>query len=150
MSTSLSAASARSRKTFSARSTSSSSIGSSSSNTSSTRPVWNERPPRQLEEPEALAALDDDVHRSVVERLDDRSDARTRPDLVHRAVAGGEHEPELAVRLEALADQLAVARLEDVERDPLGGDEDDRQREKAELGHTCRVRGGSQFGGRRR
>ena len=76
---------------------------------------------------------------SVVERLDDRRDARARPDLVHRPVAGREHEPELAVRLEALADQLAVARLEDVERDPLGGDEDDGQREEAELGHSCRV-----------
>ena len=37
-------------------------------------------------------------------------------------------------------DQLLVARLEDVERDPLGRDEHDRQREEAELGHAGRVR----------
>ena len=80
----------------------------------------------QLEEPEAAAALDDDVHAPVVERLDQRRNAGARPDLVHRAVAGGEQEPELAVRLEAFANEFVVARLEDVQRDPLGRDEDDR------------------------
>ena len=41
-------------------------------------------------------------------------------------VACREHEPELGGRVGALPDQLLVAGLEDVQRDPLGGHEHDR------------------------
>ena len=47
--------------------------------------------------------------------------------------------PNSVLVLEALVDQLAVARLEDVKRDPLGRDEHDRQREETELRHACSV-----------
>ena len=47
--------------------------------------------------------------------------------------SSAQHEPELAARLQALADQLAVARLEDVERDPLGRQEHDAEWEEADL-----------------
>ena len=61
-------------------------------------------------------------------------DARARPDLAH-AVLVRVHQPELLVGLEALADQLAVARLEDVQRHPLGRKQDDAEREEADLRH---------------
>ena len=96
----------------------------------------------QLEQPETLASLDDDVHAAVLEGLEHAGDPRARPDLVHGAVAGREHEPELPVRVEALLHELPVARLEDVQRDPLGREQDDRQREQAELSHAGRVRVG--------
>jgi hypothetical protein len=41
--------------------------------------------------------------------------------------------PKLSVGLQALADQLLVARLEDVQRHALGGEQDDPEREEADL-----------------
>jgi gamma-glutamyltranspeptidase/glutathione hydrolase len=109
---------------------------------------------RQLEQPEPFASLDDDVQAAVLEPVDDRGHVRARADLVHGAVARREHEPELAVGLDALADQLAVARLEDVQRDPLRRHEHERQGEESELRHAHqRTRGGvadRRFGRRRR
>ena len=101
-------------------------------------------PAGQLEQPEALAALDDDVHAAVVQLVEDLRHPRPRADLVHGTVARREHESELDALLEALADQLAVAVFEDVERNPLRRDEDERQRKESQrFRHGCslRVRG---------
>ena len=81
---------------------------------------------RQLEQTKPLAPLDDDVQATILELFEDAADPGACPDLVDGAVAGREREAELLPRLHALADQLAVARLEDVQRDPLRGDEHDR------------------------
>src|SRR5205823_283617 len=95
-----------------------------------------ERPAaRQLEQAEALTALDDDVHPAVLEHLEHVDDRRPGANFVHRSVARGEDEPELAARLEALADQLLVARLEDVQGQPLRRHEHERERKEAELLH---------------
>jgi hypothetical protein len=59
---------------------------------------------------------------------------RERADLAHALLVGVD-EPELLVGIEALADQLLVARLEDVERDALGREQDDAEREEADLRH---------------
>ena len=83
---------------------------------------------------EALPALDRDVETAVVEAVEHVHDGRTCADVPH-AVVVGEDETELAVVREALADQLLVAELEDVERDPLGGHEHDPEREQPELVH---------------
>ena len=92
---------------------------------------------RQLEQPEPLTALDDDVHPAVLEHLEHVRDPGARADLVHRAVARRKRQPELRVRCGALVDQLPVARFEDVQRDPFGRDEHDRKREETELRHSC-------------
>jgi hypothetical protein len=42
--------------------------------------------------------------------------------------------------LDALADQLLVALLEDVQRQPLGRKKDETEREQSELVHLARVR----------
>ena len=57
-----------------------------------------------------------------------------RANLAH-AVVVGEHEPELVVVLQAFADQLLVAQLEDVEGDALRRHQHDPQREESELAH---------------
>ncbi len=133
-------ASASSRKTASARSMSSSDAGSPSSTHLLDDACLERASARQLEQAEALAALDDDVHAPVLELFENARDTRARPDLVNGAVARREHEPELDVTVEALLHQLVVARLEDVQWDPLGRDEDEREREETELGHAGRVR----------
>ena len=93
----------------------------------------HERPaPRQALDAEALAALDDDVHPAVVELVQHLVHARSRAELTHPVLVR-EDEPELALLGDALADQLPVARLEDVERNALGRQEDDAEREEAEL-----------------
>ena len=83
---------------------------------------------------EAGAAFDDDVEPAVVEALEHLGDARERADLAHALLVGID-QPELAVVLEALADQLPVPRLEDVERHALGRQQDDAEREEADLLH---------------
>ncbi len=55
-----------------------------------------------------------------------------------RPCSSCEHEPELAAFPEAFADQLLVARLEDVQRDPLGRQQHELEREQADLGHEGR------------
>ena len=66
-----------------------------------------------LDEPEALAALHDDVEPAVVEPLEHLCHSCPRADSP-QSVLVCEHEPELALLLETLGDQLAVPRLEDV------------------------------------
>ena len=89
---------------------------------------------RQLEQPEALAALDDHVHPAVVELLEQVGDTRTRPDVAQPGLVRID-EPELMPVLEAPADQLLVARLEDVQRHPLGRKQDDAEWEEPDLRH---------------
>ena len=74
------------------------------------------------------------LSRPSSKRSSTSDDARERPDLAHAFLVGVD-QPELAVRLEALLDQLAVARLEDVERHALGGKQHDPEREEADLLH---------------
>jgi hypothetical protein len=88
----------------------------------------------ELDEPEALAALDDDVQPPVVEPLEYLGDRGTRTDLAQPVVVRVD-EPELDVLLEALAHELAVARLEDVQRHLLRRQEDDSEREEPYLAH---------------
>ena len=88
----------------------------------------------QLEHPEALPPLDDDVQAAVVEALEHLGDRRPGADVAQPVVVG-EDEPELALLVEALADQLAVARLEDVQRHQLGREQDDPEREEPDLAH---------------
>jgi stress-induced morphogen len=56
-------------------------------------------------------------------------------------VVVGQDEPEVAAGVEALGDQLLVARLEDVKRDALRGEQYDAEREEPELRHAGSVRG---------
>ena len=51
-----------------------------------------------------------------------------------------EHDAELLVALDALADQLLVARLEDVQRHPLGRHQHERQRKESQPSHVPSVR----------
>src|SRR5439155_12579702 len=83
---------------------------------------------------EALLALDRDVQPAVVEPVEHVDHRRTRADLAHPIVVR-EDEPELAVAVQALSDQLLVAQLEDVEWNPLRGEQHDPEREEAELVH---------------
>src|SRR3954447_10531962 len=92
----------------------------------------------QLQQPEAGAALDDDVEPAVVEALDHLGDRRERPDLA-QAVLVGVDDAERDVVLNALADELAVARLEDMEWHLLRGQEHEAEREQAYLIHACRI-----------
>src|SRR6188472_1032855 len=92
-----------------------------------------EAPPvGQLEEPEPVAALDDDVQPAVLEALDDLDDARESPRPAE-AVVVREDEAERLLALEALGDELAVPRLEDVERHLLRRQQDDPEREQPDL-----------------
>src|SRR4029079_8037725 len=86
----------------------------------------------QLEEPEPVAPLDDDVQPAVLEALDDLGDARQRSRPAQAVVVRVDEAERLPV-LEALGDELAVARLEDVERDLLRRQEDDPEREQPDL-----------------
>ncbi len=88
----------------------------------------------QLDEAESFAPLDDDVQPAVVEALEHLDNACARADLTETVVIR-EDEPELLVVGEALADQLLVARLEDVQGRLLPREEDEVQREQAELTH---------------
>ena len=86
----------------------------------------------ELVDPETLAPLDHDVESAVVVALKHLDDRSPGPDRPHAGVVG-EHEPKLAVTLEAFADQLAVARLEDVERTLLARDEHEVERKEADF-----------------
>ena len=88
----------------------------------------------QLEELEAIASLDDDVEPPVLEPVGDLDHGRERPDLPDPVVVGVD-EPEGALLVDALGDQLAVARLEDVEGDLLGREQDEPERKEADLVH---------------
>ena len=79
-------------------------------------------------------SFDDDVHPAVVEHLQHLHDGRAGTDLAP-SLAVLEHEPELVALGEALADQLLVAGLEDMERHALGRQEHERQWKQADLRH---------------
>jgi len=69
---------------------------------------------RELEQAEALAPFDDDVHPPIVEHFEHLEHRCARADLVHGTVAGREDEAKVRVVLDAFLDQLAVAGLEDM------------------------------------
>ena len=87
-----------------------------------------------LEDSKAAAALGQDVHAAVVESVHELEDTRARSDLPE-PVGVFEHDAELRGARKALADQLSVAVLEDVERHALGGEEDELEREQSDFGH---------------
>ena len=89
---------------------------------------------RQAEELEAVVRLDDDVQAAVREAVDHLDDRAADADVAHALVVL-EHEAELVPEVEALADQLAVARLEDVQRRLLARHEHEVEREEADLVH---------------
>ena len=78
--------------------------------------------------------LDDDVQAAVVEAVDHLDDRAAHAHVAHALVVL-EHEPELVAEVEAFADQLAVARLEDVQRRLLAGHEHEVQWKEADLVH---------------
>jgi len=83
---------------------------------------------------EPLAADHDDVQAPVVEALEDRRDGGARPGLADAGLVRVD-EPELEVLLDALADQLAVTRLENVQGNLLRRQEHDPEREEPDLRH---------------
>src|SRR5262245_60640972 len=93
-----------------------------------------------LEQTEAIAALDNDVHAPVRQHLQHLDDRGSRPDVVHVAARLGEDDAELLLTLETLADELLVARLEDVQRHPLGRHQHELEREEPDHGHASRLR----------
>ena len=93
----------------------------------------------QLDQLEALASLDDDVEPPVLEPVGDLDDGRECPDLADALVVGVD-EPERRLLVHALGDQLAVARLEDVQRDLLGREQDEPERKEADLVHPSSVK----------
>jgi hypothetical protein len=101
----------------------------------------DERPARrQLEQAESLPSLDDDVQAAVVEALGYLTDRRERTYLTQPVVIGV-HDPERGPTLEAFSDQLLIPRFEDVQRDLLGRQEDEPEREKADLRHLPKTTG---------
>ena len=85
-------------------------------------------------------ALDEDVHPPVVEDVRDLFHLRERADVAATGVVL-EHEAEGLSVGDALADQLLVARLEDVQRHALRRGEHEREREQADLRHARSVVG---------
>jgi len=94
----------------------------------------NERPRVSRSSEEASAAFDDDVDPAVVEALEHLGNPREGSDLAHALLVGVD-QPELAVVLESFADQLAIPRLEDVERHALCGKQDDAEWKESDLLH---------------
>jgi hypothetical protein len=86
------------------------------------------------EEQEAVVGLDDDVETAVGKAVDHLDHRTAHADVAHALVVL-EHEPELVPVIEALADQLAVARLEDVQRCLLARHEHEVEGEKPDLVH---------------
>src|SRR6185503_15430450 len=86
----------------------------------------------ELGDPDSLAPLDHDVQPPVVELLEHLDHSGPAADLAH-AVVVGKHETELAALLEAFADELAVARLEDMQRRLLAREQDEVEREEPDF-----------------
>ena len=95
---------------------------------------------RELDQAEALPAFDEDVQAAILEPREHVGHPRPRPDVTQPVVIGVD-EPELAVRFEALADELLVALLEDVEGELLGRQKDDAEWKETELVHSDRLCG---------
>jgi len=93
---------------------------------------------RKLEQPEASAALDEYVHPPIRHSSEHLGNPCACADVANSLVVG-EDEPELVTRVEALADELLVSLLEDVQRDALCREQHERQRKQAELGHAPRL-----------
>src|SRR5205823_8061558 len=75
-------------------------------------------PVGQLDEPEPLTSFDDDVQPSVGKPIDHLDHCGTSSDLA-QALVVSEQQSELASLGQALSDELAVTRLEDVQRRSL-------------------------------
>ena len=98
-------------------------------------------------DPESVPALDEDVHAPVVEHVHDLPHLGQRADVAAAGVVLQQEAEGLCVG-DALADELLVPGLEDVERHALGRREHERQREEADLRHGGRVVGGRRSGAR--
>src|SRR5712692_809704 len=83
----------------------------------------------QLRYAERRAADGDDVHTAVVVTLNDFGDFRGATHADNSFRQGQEH-AELAFFVDAMADHLAVARLENVQGEYCAGKKNDVQREK--------------------
>ena len=84
-------------------------------------------------ETHGLAAADDDVEPPVGKALEHGQVARQAPDLAHAGVVL-EDDAERLGPCQAARHELAVAWLEDVQRQQFAGQEDERQREHGEVG----------------
>jgi hypothetical protein len=94
-----------------------------------------ERPAlRQLEQPKALASLDDDVQATVGKAVEDLDHPGAGADVAHALVVL-EHETELAALVETLTDELPVAGLEDVQRGLLPRKQHEIERKEPDLDH---------------
>src|SRR5687767_3517116 len=93
----------------------------------------------ELDELDALARLDDDVQPPVRELVDHLDHGAACPHVAH-ALLVLEDEAEVAARVEALADQLPVARLEDVQGRLLAGGEHEAQGGEADLHPELQVK----------
>src|SRR4029078_8525919 len=71
---------------------------------------------------------------AVVEALDDLGDRGARADRAQPVVVRV-HDPPRIAAVDRFGDELAIAWLEDVQRHLLGGQEDDAEREEADLVH---------------
>ena len=89
----------------------------------------------QLDEPEALTALDDHVEAAVVEGLEHLDDTGASPDLANPLVVSKD-EAELLVVLDAFADQFAILGLEDVQGRLLSRQEHEVEGKEPELAHN--------------
>ena len=87
-----------------------------------------------LDDPKRPRAPRQDVQAPVVHALEDLGDLAGAADVAQRAL-GGPDDPELRVALQQLLEHRLVARLEDVQRDELVGQRDERQREQREVAH---------------
>ena len=87
--------------------------------------MGNARPSVHVGDPEAIAALDEDVHPPVVEHVRDLPDLGERADVATAGIVLQQEAERLGVG-DALADQLLVARLEDVQWHALGRREHQR------------------------
>ena len=93
----------------------------------------------QLHQAEALATLHDDVQAAVGKAFHDLDHGGAGTDRLDAVVVGID-EAELPILLQAFADQLEVARLEDVQRNTLRRKQHHPERKEPDLLHTASVR----------
>ena len=94
---------------------------------------------------EPTDAVDDDVRTAVgqgmrVVHLCDTADA-SRLQVRLRDLLGTKNDPETGIGLQAILEQLAIARLEDVERQRRAREQDERKRKQGQQidGHSGKV-----------
>ena len=107
--------------------------------TGSTSAVRNVAALGQLAQRGTARALDDDVHPPVVEGAGATSTTAARVPTSRRPCSSSSRTPNSRAVGDALADQLLVARLEDVQRHALGRQQDEPQREQTDLRHAART-----------